>query len=126
MAGIGGTGVSTVSAIMVMAARIDKKWSQSMNFTGLAQKNGAVTSQIRISKDKTLYEKSARLPNESADLLLGCDAVVSVSPNITRTFNPNKTKAIINGRVEPIGVAGVHTGTTVDDQLLQTTPGHSA
>ena len=119
MAGIGGTGVSTVSAIMVMAARIDKKWSQSMNFTGLAQKNGAVTSQIRISKDKTLYEKSARLPNESADLLLGCDAVVSVSPNITRTFNPNKTKAIINGRVEPIGVAGVHTGTTVDDQLLQ-------
>ena len=58
MAGIGGTGVSTVSAIMVMAARIDKKWSQSMNFTGLAQKNGAVTSQIRISKDKTLYEKN--------------------------------------------------------------------
>ena len=51
--------------------------------------------------------------------MLGCDAVVSVSPNITRTFNPNKTKAIINGRVEPIGVAGVHTGTTVDDQLLQ-------
>ena len=119
MAGIGGTGVSTVSAILVMAARIDKKFSQSMNFTGLAQKNGAVTSQIRISKNKTLYEKSARLPNESAHLLLGCDAVVSVSPSITRTFNPKVTKAIINGRVEPIGVAGVHTGTTVDDQLLK-------
>ena len=119
MAGIGGTGVSTVSAIMVMAARIDKKFAQSMNFTGLAQKNGAVTSQIRISKNKALYEKSARLPNESAHLLLGCDAVVSVSPSITRTFNPNITKAIINGRVEPIGVAGVHTGTTVDDQLLK-------
>ena len=76
-------------------------------------------SQIRISKNKALYEKSARLPNESAHLLLGCDAVVSVSPSITRTFNPNITKAIINGRVEPIGVAGVHTGTTVDDQLLK-------
>ena len=49
MAGIGGTGVSTVSAIMVMAARIDKKFAQSMNFTGWL-KNGAVTSQIRISK----------------------------------------------------------------------------
>ena len=119
MAGIGGTGISTVSAIIVMAARIDEKWSQSMNFTGLAQKNGAVTSQIRISKNKTLYEKSARLPNESANLLLGCDAVVSVSPSITRTFNPKITKAIINGRVEPIGVAGVHTGTIVDDQLLK-------
>ena len=119
MAGIGGTGISTVAAIVVMAARIDKLYAQSMNFTGLAQKNGAVTSQIRISKDKSLYTRSARLPNETADLLLGCDAVVSVSPSITRTLNPNKTIAIINGRVEPVGVAGVHIGTVVDDSLLK-------
>ena len=119
MAGIGGTGVSTVAAIIVMAARIDKLYAQSMNFTGLAQKNGAVTSQIRIGKEKTLYERSARLPNEAADVLLGCDAVVSVSPSITRTLNPKKTIAIINGRVEPVGVAGVHIGTVVDDSLLK-------
>ena len=119
MAGIGGTGVSTIAAIIVMASRIDNLYAQSMNFTGLAQKNGAVTSQIRISNKKTLYNKSARLPNETADLLLGCDAVVSVSPSITRTLNPNKTVAIINGRVEPVGVAGVHIGTVVDDQLLK-------
>ena len=119
MAGIGGTGVSTVAAIIVMAARIDKLYAQSMNFTGLAQKNGAVTSQIRIGKEKTLYERSARLPNEAAHVLLGCDAVVSVSPSITRTLNPKKTIAIINGRVEPVGVAGVHIGTVVDDSLLK-------
>ena len=94
MAGIGGTGVSTVAAIIVMAARIDKLFAQSMNFTGLAQKNGAVTSQIRIGKEKSLYDRSARLPNETADVLLGCDAVVSVSPSITRTLNPIKTNAI--------------------------------
>ena len=119
MAGIGGTGVSTIAAIIVMAARIDKLYAQSMNFTGLAQKNGAVTSQIRISKEKSLYTKSARLPNETANLLLGCDAVVSVSPSITRTLNNKKTKAIVNGRVEPLGVAGVHIGKVVDDQLLK-------
>ena len=119
MAGIGGTGVSTVAAIIVMAARIDKLFAQSMNFTGLAQKNGAVTSQIRIGKEKSLYDRSARLPNETADVLLGCDAVVSVSPSITRTLNPLKTNAIINGRVEPVGVAGVHIGTVVDDSLLK-------
>ncbi len=119
MAGIGGTGVSTVAAIIVMAARIDKLFAQSMNFTGLAQKNGAVTSQIRIGKEKSLYNRSARLPNETADVLLGCDAVVSVSPSITRTLNPLKTNAIINGRVEPVGVAGVHIGTVVDDSLLK-------
>ena len=28
-----------------------------MNLTGLAQKNGAVNSQVRISSIKTLYEK---------------------------------------------------------------------
>ncbi len=119
MAGIGGTGISTVAAIIVMAARIDKLYAQSMNFTGLAQKNGAVTSQIRIGKEKSLYKRSARLPNETANLLLGCDAVVSVSPSITRTLNPNKTIAIVNGRVEPVGVAGVHIGTVVDDSLLK-------
>lgn len=119
MAGIGGTGISTVAAIIVMAARIDKLYAQSMNFTGLAQKNGAVTSQIRVSREKSLYYRSARLPNETADLLLGCDAVVSVSPSITRTLNPDKTVAIVNGRVEPVGVAGVHTGTVVDDSLLK-------
>ena len=108
MAGIGGTGISTVAAIIVMAARISKLYAQSMNFTGLAQKNGAVTSQIRIGREKSLYNRSARLPNETADLLLGCDAVVSVSPSITRTLNPDKTIAIVNGRVEPVGVAGVH------------------
>ena len=119
MAGIGGTGVSTIAAIIVMAARLDKLYAQSMNFTGLAQKNGAVTSQIRISSNKSLYTKSARLPNETANLLLGCDAVVSVSPSITRTLNTKKTKAIVNGRVEPLGVAGVHIGKVVDDQLLK-------
>ena len=119
MAGIGGTGISTVAAIIVMAARISKLYAQSMNFTGLAQKNGAVTSQIRIGREKSLYNRSARLPNETADLLLGCDAVVSVSPSITRTLNPNKTIAIVNGRVEPVGVAGVHIGTVVDDSLLK-------
>ena len=119
MAGIGGTGISTVAAIIVMAARIDKLFAQSMNFTGLAQKNGAVTSQIRIGREKSLYNRSARLPNETADLLLGCDAVVSVSPSITRTLNPDKTIAIVNGRVEPVGVAGVHIGTVVDDSLLK-------
>ena len=119
MAGIGGTGISTVAAIIVMAARISKLYAQSMNFTGLAQKNGAVTSQIRIGREKSLYNRSARLPNETADLLLGCDAVVSVSPSITRTLNPDKTIAIVNGRVEPVGVAGVHIGTVVDDSLLK-------
>jgi indolepyruvate ferredoxin oxidoreductase len=34
-------------------------------------------------------------------------------------LNPNKTIAIINGRVEPVGVAGVHIGTVVDDSLLK-------
>ena len=42
-----------------------------------------------------------------------------VSHSITRTLNSNKQIAIINGRVEPVGVAGVHIGTVVDDSLLK-------
>ena len=98
-----------------------EKYPSPLRAALIAQKNGAVTSQIRIGKDKSLYTRSARLPNETANLLLGCDAVVSVSPSITRTLNPDKTIAIINGRVEPVGVAGVHIGTVVDDSLLNYT-----
>ena len=48
IAGIGGAGVSTLSGILVMAARIDGIAGTAVNQTGLSQKNGGVTSQVRL------------------------------------------------------------------------------
>jgi indolepyruvate ferredoxin oxidoreductase len=48
IAGIGGTGVITIGALLGMAAHLEGKGCSALDFTGLAQKNGAVMSHVRI------------------------------------------------------------------------------
>ena len=49
VAGIGGTGVITLGALLGMAAHLEGKGCLLLDVTGLAQKNGPVTSHVRIS-----------------------------------------------------------------------------
>ena len=48
VAGIGGTGVLTIGALLGMAAHLDGKGCSILDMTGMAQKGGSVTSHIRI------------------------------------------------------------------------------
>ncbi len=48
IAGIGGTGILTISAILGMAAHLDGKSPMILDMAGLAQKGGAVMSHLRI------------------------------------------------------------------------------
>jgi indolepyruvate ferredoxin oxidoreductase len=118
LAGIGGTGVSTLSAVLVMAGRIEGISAQAVNQTGLSQKNGGVTSQVRMSRNETLMGRMVRLPARSTDLLIGCDAVVAVGDMALKSLEAGKSHAIISARVDPVGVDGVGTGHVVDDSLL--------
>src|SRR5260221_2129161 len=47
--GIGGTGVVTIGALLGMAAHLEGKGCTVLDMAGLAQKNGAVMSHIRIA-----------------------------------------------------------------------------
>ena len=95
IAGIGGTGVVTIGAILGTAAQIDGKGSGVLDMTGLAQKGGAVKSYLRIFNNPD--EISAiRLSYNDTNLLLGCDLVVSNDDDILLTLNKSNTKAIIN------------------------------
>ncbi len=49
--GIGGTGVVTIGALLGMAAHLEGKGVTVLDMTGLAQKNGAVVSHVRIADD---------------------------------------------------------------------------
>ena len=118
LAGIGGTGVSTLSAVLVMAGRLDGVYAQAMNQTGLSQKNGGVTSQVRMSPDTPLSLRTVRLPARSADVLIGCDAVVAANDAALKTLDPDRSSAVINARIDPVGVYGVGAGHVVDDSLL--------
>ena len=49
VAGVGGTGVVTIGALLGMAAHLEGKGAAVLDMTGLAQKGGPVTSHLRIA-----------------------------------------------------------------------------
>src|SRR5262252_3715276 len=98
--GIGGTGVITVGALLGMAAHVDGKGCSALDFTGLSQKNGAVMSHVRIAaKPEDLA--TVRIANGGADLILGCDMVVSAGPTALSRIERGVTKAFVNADLQP-------------------------
>ena len=102
VAGIGGTGVLTIGALLGMAARLDGKGATILDMTGMAQKGGAVTSHIRIGPDPAgIY--TSRLSEGMTDLLVACDLIVGSGPPVLKTVRPGETAAILNTDVAPTG-----------------------
>ena len=93
--GVGGTGVLTVSAILAMAAHIEGKGCSTMNQTGLAQKFGAVISHVRIGKNQDDIH-AVRIAAGDADLMLGCDLVVSASDEALAKLQSGRSHSIVN------------------------------
>ena len=71
MPGIGGTGVVTASRITQMAAHLAGLHAAGIDQTGLAQKNGPVMSDVRISSSP--IEGDVHASPGGADVLLGFD-----------------------------------------------------
>ncbi|MCG8592264.1 MAG: indolepyruvate ferredoxin oxidoreductase family protein [Proteobacteria bacterium] len=100
VAGIGGTGVITVGALLGMAAHLEGKGCSLLDVTGLAQKNGPVSSHVRIAaRPEDLH--ATRIAAGSADLLLGCDIVVATGPDGLAKLRQGRTAAVVNTHVAP-------------------------
>jgi indolepyruvate ferredoxin oxidoreductase len=100
IAGIGGTGVITLGALIGMAAHIEGKGCTVLDFTGLSQKNGAVMSHVRLApRSEDLH--AVRVAAGGADLLLGCDMVVAASPAALACVETGVTNAVINTHLQP-------------------------
>ena len=98
--GIGGTGVVTVGALLSMAAHLEGKGASGLDVTGLAQKNGAVTSHIRIASVPDSIH-ATRISASAADLLIGCDIVVATGADSLSKLSPARTAAVVNSHVAP-------------------------
>jgi indolepyruvate ferredoxin oxidoreductase len=100
IAGIGGTGVLTVGSILGMAAHVDGKACSVMDITGMAQKGGSVVTHLRFgaTKDKLF---ATRLWEQSANLLIGCDLVVSTSKATLDLVNSDIAHIVVNSDVVP-------------------------
>ncbi|MBA3447111.1 MAG: indolepyruvate ferredoxin oxidoreductase family protein, partial [Pseudaminobacter sp.] len=93
--GVGGTGVVTIGAILGMAAHLEGKGCGMIDMAGLAQKGGAVFSHVRIAETpKDIH--AIRVSAGKADLVLGCDLVVSGNKKVLSSVRENHTLFIAN------------------------------
>ena len=93
--GIGGTGVVTIGALLGMAAHIEGMGVSVLDMTGLAQKNGAVTTHVRIAEDPGDL-KAVRIAAGGARLLIGCDFVTAGGADAIAKLRDDYSKAVIN------------------------------
>jgi indolepyruvate ferredoxin oxidoreductase len=96
--GIGGTGVVTVGQILAMAAHIEGKGSSVLDMSGLAQKGGPVMSHVRLA-DHQQDIHATRVGTGAADLVIGCDLIVTASGDALSRMGEGRTYAAINSTV---------------------------
>jgi indolepyruvate ferredoxin oxidoreductase len=80
-AGIGGGGIVTAGAILAMAAHLEGREVRTLDFTGLAQKNGAVVAHVQIA-DTTAELDVVRIPLGTANLMIAADLAVGCAAGV--------------------------------------------
>ena len=98
--GVGGTGVVTVGALLGMAAHLEDKGSSVLDITGLAQKGGAVLSHVQIAPNPN-YLHATQIAIGGANLLIGCDGIVSATPDALSRTLLGVTKGVVNSSEIP-------------------------
>ena len=93
--GIGGTGVVTVGQILAMAAHVEGKGAIVLDMSGLAQKGGPVMSHVRLADHQSDLH-STRVGTGSANLVIGCDLIVTASRDALSRMGEGRTFAAIN------------------------------
>jgi len=116
LTGVGGTGVVTVSQILATAGLIAGWHARSLDQIGLAQKGGAVVSDVRFSRSG--QAPTNKLGAGECDLYLGCDLLVAADPKNLAVTAPGRTVAVVS-------TAEVPTGPMVSDPALSF-PGQAA
>ena len=101
VAGVGGTGVVTVGALITMAAHLECKGSSVLDFTGFAQKFGTVISYIRLGASPEAINQ-VRTESGAAQAVIGCDAVVASSAKASVHYRTG-TNVVLNRAEMPTG-----------------------
>ncbi len=99
--GVGGTGVVTISAVLGQAAHMDGKGFGAIDMAGLAQKGGAVACHMRVARSSDDIN-AIRAGVASADLIIGCDLVVTASNKVLETIRPDHTAIVYSTHETPV------------------------
>jgi indolepyruvate ferredoxin oxidoreductase len=99
--GIGGTGVVTVAQVLATAASMGGRSVRGLDQTGLAQKGGAVVSDIKVTARPA--ELSHKIADGECDLYLGCDVLVAAAEGNLSAADPSRTVAVVSTAEVPTG-----------------------
>ena len=98
--GVGGTGVITIGALLSMAAHIEGRGVTVLDQTGLAQKNGAVMSHVRIAASPEALH-AVRIGVGGARVVLACDMITADGKAALETMRAGTTCAVVNAHLSP-------------------------
>ena len=120
MAGVGGTGVVTVSQVLATAALLDGLGVMGLDQTGLSQKGGPVVSHLRFFDGEA---SGANLIGAGGtDCYLGMDLLVAADPKNLAKADSSRTLAVVSTSKLPTGDMVAHVEETYPDteQMLST------
>ncbi len=100
VAGVGGTGVITIGQLLGMAAHIEGKGIVTQDAAGLAQKGGATWSHVLVA-DTAEAIRTTRVSMAGADLIIGCDPIVTGGKETVLRMRAGRTKVALNGHSAP-------------------------
>ncbi len=106
LSGIGGTGVITVSQLIGTAALFDGLHVRGLDQTGLSQKAGPVTSDVRISRHEPTASNYANAAG--VDCFLAFDLLAAASDSHRQGAVPGRTVVVGSVDVVPTGDMIVH------------------
>ena len=100
VAGVGGTGVITIGQLLGMAGHIDGKGIITQDAAGLAQKGGATWSHVLIANTQDDI-RTTRVSMAAADLIIGCDPIVTASKETALRMREGRTHVALNSHGSP-------------------------
>ncbi len=100
VAGVGGTGVITLGQLLGVAAHCEGKGIVTQDAAGLAQKGGATWSHILIAPTQDAI-RTTRVGMGAADLVLGCDPIVTLLPETMQRIRAGRSHVALNAHGAP-------------------------
>ncbi len=100
VAGVGGTGVITIGQLLGVAAHLEGKGIVTQDAAGLAQKGGATWSHVIIGARQDDI-RTTRVSAASADLVLGCDPIVSAHKETWQRLREGRSRVALNANATP-------------------------
>ncbi|MDO8280510.1 MAG: indolepyruvate ferredoxin oxidoreductase family protein, partial [Burkholderiaceae bacterium] len=100
VAGVGGTGVITIGQLLGMAAHLEGRGIVTQDAGGLAQKGGATWSHVLIGRSQDDI-RTTRVSMAAADLVIGCDPIVSSGKETLMRMRVGRTRVALNSHGTP-------------------------